>query len=228
MKSQIWSILIALGIALSGYFLYLGIDGFSTKDRVVTAKGLSERQVLADKAVWTISFEISGNSLEHLYERLEPKKTALVQFLKKNGITDDELVFEPSTATDRSTWYDWDKKQGALDQFVLTGHMTIVSSDVEKVRQLQLKQLDLLHSGVILENSYIRYEYTGLNDLKPEMVEEATRNARLVATKFAEDANAKLGSLKSARQGQFEVESDEVMPHLRNVRVVTTMEYYLK
>ena len=81
---------------------------------------------------------------------------------------------------------------------------------------------------MILDNSYIRYEYTGLNDLKPEMVEEATVNARIVANKFAEDANAKLGNLKSARQGQFEIESDDVMPHMRKVRVVTTMEYYLK
>lgn len=228
MKNQLWSVLIALGIALSGYFLYLGIESFTTKDRVVTARGLSEREVLADKAVWNISFDISGNSLESLYERLEPKKKALVQFLKDNGISDEEIVYAPSSATDRSTWYDWDKKKGSVDQYKLTGHLTIVSNDVEKVRQLQLRQLDLLHSGVILDDSYITYEYTGLNDLKPEMVEEATRNARIVATKFAEDANAKLGSLKSARQGQFEVESDEVMPHMRKVRVVTTMEYFLK
>lgn len=228
MKNQLWSVLIAVGIALSGYFLYLGIESFTTKDRVVTAKGLSERQVLADKAVWTISFGITGNSIEYLYERLEPKKQALVKFLKSNGISDEEIVFAPSTASDRSSWYDWDKKKGTIDQYELTGHMTVVSKDVEKVRQLQLRQLDLLHSGVILENSYISYEYTGLNELKPEMVEEATRNARVVASKFADDANAKLGALKSARQGQFEVESDEVMPHMRKVRVVTTMEYYLK
>lgn len=228
MKNQLWSVLIAVGIALSGYFLYLGIESFTTKDRVVTAKGLSERQVLADKAVWTISFGITGNSIEYLYERLEPKKQALVKFLKNNGISDEEIVFAPSTASDRSSWYDWDKKKGTIDQYELTGHMTVVSKDVEKVRQLQLRQLDLLHSGVILENSYISYEYTGLNELKPEMVEEATRNARVVASKFADDANAKLGALKSARQGQFEVESDEVMPHMRKVRVVTTMEYYLK
>lgn len=228
MKSQVWSILLAIGIALSGYFLYMGIESFTTKDRVVTARGLSEREVLADKAVWNISYSISGNNLEYLYETLEPKKQALVKFLKTNGVGDEEIVFAPSTATDRSTWYEWEKKRGTVDQFELTGHMTVVSGDVEKVRQLQLRQLDLLHSGVILENSYISYEYTGLNALKPEMVEEATRNARVVAGKFAEDADCKLGSIKSARQGQFEVESDEVMPHMRKVRVVTTIEYYLK
>ena len=93
---------------------------------------------------------------------------------------------------------------------------------------MQLRQLDLIRVGVVLDNNYISYEYTGLNELKPEMVAEATVNARIVANKFAEDANAKLGNLKSARQGQFEIDSDEVMPHMRKVRVVTTMEYYLK
>lgn len=228
MKNQIWSVLIACGIALSGYFLYCGIESFTTVNRVVTARGLSERQVLADKAVWTISFEISGNQIEDLYERLEPKKKALVKFLLDNGISEEEIVFSPSTATDRSTWYDWEKRKGSVDQYVLTGHLNVVSSDVETVRKLQLRQLDLIHSGVVLENSYIQYEYTGLNDLKPEMIEEATKNARVVANKFAEDADCKLGSIKSARQGQFEVESDEVMPHMRKVRVVTTIEYFLK
>ena len=228
MKNQLGSILIALGIALAGYFVSLGLESFSAKDRIVTAKGLSERMVLADKAVWNISFGISGNSIEQLYTRLEPKQQAIVRFLKENGISDDEIIYSPSTATDRSTWYDWDKKRGVLDQYELTGHMTIVSRDVEKVRQLQLRQLDLIRVGVVLDNNYITYEYTGLNELKPEMVAEATVNARIVASKFADDANAKLGSLKSARQGQFEIESDEVMPHMRKVRVVTTMEYYLK
>ena len=93
---------------------------------------------------------------------------------------------------------------------------------------LVLTSCSAAQASIILDNSYIQYEYTGLNELKPEMVEEATRNARLVANKFAEDAKAKLGDLKSARQGQFEVESDDVMPHMRKVRVVTTMEYFLK
>lgn len=228
MKNQIGAIIVAIGIALSGYFIYLGIESFAAKDRVVNAKGLSERMVMADKAIWTISFGLLGNDVQVLYTHLEPQKKAIIKFLNKNGISDDEIVLSPSTISDRSTWYDWDKKQGSIERYSLTGNMTIVSSDVEKLRQLQLRQLDLLNVGVILDNSYIRYEYTGLNDLKPEMVEEATVNARIVANKFAEDANAKLGNLKSARQGQFEIESDDVMPHMRKVRVVTTMEYYLK
>lgn len=228
MKNQIGSIIIGLGIALAGYFIYCGVSTFASKDRVVTVKGLSEREVLADKAVWNISFSITGNTLDILYEQLEVKKKALVSFLLKNDIDESEMVYAPSTAVDRSTWYEWEKKRDAMDRFELTGHLTVISGDVEKVRQLQLRQIDLMRSGVILENSYIQYEYTGLNELKPEMVEDATRNARVVAGKFAADAGCRLGSIKSARQGQFEVTSDDVMPHMRKVRVVTTIEYFLR
>ena len=228
MKNQLWSVLLGFGIALAGYFIYCGINGFTEKERIVTAKGLSEREVLADKAVWSISYSVTGNNLEYLYGALPSKKDAMVKFFLTNGILKEEMIDTPSTATDRSTWYDWASKQNTTDRYELTGHMSIVSKDVEKLRQLQLRQLDLIQQGVVLESSYINYEYTGLNDLKPEMVEEATRNARVVAQKFAEDAGAKLGSIKSARQGQFEVVSDEVMPHLRKVRVVTTIEYFLK
>lgn len=228
MKNQIWALMIGLGVALAGYFIYCGIESFATQDRAVTVRGLSEREVLADKATWTISYNVTGNHLESLYSRLEPKKDAIVSFLKENGVTDEEIVLSPSTANDRSSWYEWEKKKAFTDQFELTGNMTIVSRDVEKIRQLRLRQLDLINKGVVLDNNYVNYEYTGLNNLKPEMIEEATRNARVVGEKFAKDANCSLGSIKTARQGQFEVESDDVMPHMRKVRVVTTIEYYLK
>ena len=229
MKNQTGLIVVGLCIALAGYFVYLAIDNLSARERVVSAKGLSERTVPADKAVWNISYCVTGNVVESLYNRLEAKKNALVTFLKKNGISDKDIVYAPAVATDRSTWYDWNEEKAAkMEQYVLTGHLTVVSGDVEKIRKLQLRQQDLLSQGVVLEGSSVTYEYTGLNSLKPDMVEEATSKARLVADKFAEDAGCTLGSIKTARQGQFEVESDEILPHMNHIRVVTTIEYYLK
>lgn len=228
MKNYVWALILGIGVALSGYFIYCGIDNFANKDRHVTVKGLSEREVMADKVTWSLSVSVSGNTLEYLYESLEPKQAKLISFLKANGVKDEEIFKNVPSAEDRSTWYNWNEKKGTMDRFVVTGSLTIVSSDVEKVMNLRMKQLDLLKQGVLLDNSYCNYEYTGLNYLKPEMVEEATKNARIVAQKFAEDAGAKLGSICTARQGQFEVESDDVMPHKRKVRVVTTIDYYLK
>lgn len=228
MKNQIWSIIIAIGIALGGYFIYCGIGSFAGRDRYVGVKGLSEREVLADKATWNLSVNVSGNVLERLYPLLDPKMQTVVKYLKSKGVTDEEIIYRAPSFTDRSERYDWDKKKGLMDQYVVTGSLTIVSMDVEKIRQIHMNQLELLQLGVSLEASYLDYEYTGLNALKPEMVEEATRNARIVADKFAKDADCTLGSIRTARQGQFQIESDDVLPHKRKVRVVTTIEYYLK
>lgn len=228
MKNQFGTIVIGVCIALAGYFMYLGLSNFTSCERLVTSRGLCEREVMADKAVWSISYSVSGNQLESLYDRLEPKKKAIVDFFKANGIKDEEIVFKPSYSVDRSSMYNWGDLKGKVDQYELNGRMTIVTHNVENVRQLHLRQADLLKSGVALEQSNMEYDYTGLNELKPEMVEEATSNARIVANKFAKDAGCELGSIKTARQGQFEVYGDDVLPHMCKIRVVTTIEYYLK
>ena len=185
MKNYVWALILGIGVALSGYFIYCGIEKIANKDRHVTVKGLSEREVMADKVTWSLSYNVAGNALEFLYESLEPKQDKLIKFLKSNGVKEDEIFLDVPSAEDRSSWYNWNEKKDVMARFVVTGRLTIVSSDVEKIMTLRMKQLDLLKQGVLLDNSYCSYEYTGLNDLKPEMVEEATKNARIVAQKFA-------------------------------------------
>lgn len=229
MKNYVSALLIAIGLSLSGFFIYLGISNYSNKDRMVSVRGLSERQVLADKATWSLSTTITGNDVEPLYEQLEPQVQQVINFLKDRGFTDEEIVREAPTAYDRSDMYEWEKKRLYMDRYEATGHLTIVSKDVEKVRNLYLNQLDLMKAGVNISSyNCPSYEYMGLNDLKPAMVEEATRNARIVGEKFAKDAECELGRIINARQGQFEVDSDEILPHIRKVRVVTTIQYELK
>lgn len=228
MKNLISAAILGLGIALSGYFVYCGIDNFAQKDRYVTVKGLSEREVIADKVTWNMTVSVSGNYLQNLYSQLTPAQNKLLNFLRQNGVTDDEIHISAPTATDRSDWYNWNEKRNSMDQYVVSGHVTVLSADVEKIRTINMKQLELLDLGIMLDGTYLEYEYTGLNELKPSMVEEATKNARVVANKFAEDAQCHLGSIRNARQGQFEVMSDDVFPHMRHVRVVTTIDYYLK
>ena len=177
MKNYVWALILGIGVALSGYFIYCGIEKIANKDRHVTVKGLSEREVMADKVTWSLSYNVAGNALEFLYESLEPKQDKLIKFLKSNGVKEDEIFLDVPSAEDRSSWYNWNEKKDVMARFVVTGRLTIVSSDVEKIMTLRMKQLDLLKQGVLLDNSYCSYEYTGLNDLKPEMVEEATKNA---------------------------------------------------
>ena len=228
MKNQFWAVVIGIGLALCGYFIYCGIDNMANKDRFVTVKGLSEREVMADKVTWRLSVKVTGNQSERLYDQLEPKLQTLRKYLTENGVSNEEIVPSAPYLYDRSDWYNWAEKKAFVDQFELTGYLTVVSDKVEMIRDINLKQQELLKLGVLIDNSMLNYEYSGLNTLKPEMVQEATQNARVVADKFAEDAKCQLGSIRTARQGQFEVTSNDVFPYLRQVRVVVNIDYYLK
>lgn len=228
MKHLLGSLILAAGIALSGYFIYCGVDNIAHKDRFVTVKGLSERDVLADKVTWTLGFARKGEDLEACYRAIGPDKDRIVAFLKKHGIKDEEIFPDVPSSEDHSTWYNWHEMKGTTPRFTVSQNVVVVTSNVQNIIDLRSDYLAFVDAGIVADISSCSYEYTGLNELKPEMVEEATRNARLVAGKFAADAQCTLGSIRTARQGQFEVDSDEVMPHKRHVRVVTTIDYYLK
>lgn len=212
MKQHLGLLFVAVSIVIFGYFVKEAAIGMRNSDRTVSVKGLSERTVLADHVTWSLSTQVSGNDMVALYDQLEQKMTTLREFLRENGVTGEEIFDMAPSSEDRSSWYEWEKKKAYMDRFVLTGHLNVVSSNVEKIRKLHLRQSELLRKGVLLE-SFPNYTYTGLAELKPEMVEEATLNARVVAQKFAKDAGCDLGSIKTARQGQFEVDSDDVLPH---------------
>ena len=114
-------------------------------------------------------------------------------------------------------------------RYNVTSVITVTSRDVDKVRRLMAKQTELLKQGIAIGNNFVSYEFTGLNDIKPQMIEEATKNARAAAEKFAKDSNSKLGKIRSASQGQFSIyDRDANTPYIKSVRVVTTVNYSLE
>lgn len=215
-------------IALAGFFVYCGIDNYAMRDRYVTVKGLSEREVNANFVTWSVKTKLTGNSEAQLLPLIEQKKDDVVNYLRAHGISKSEISNVDLTITDRSEYYDWDRRKSYTDRYEACYALTVVSDDVAKVRELSLTHGELYKAGIADGGESPIYSYTALNDLKPEMVEEATSNARLVASKFAKDADCSLGSIRSARQGQFEVTSDDLRPWIRKIRVVTSIDYYLK
>lgn len=218
------------GMAVLGIFLVLMVGKLKSYDRYVTVKGLCEKEVMADKVIWPIVYKQGGNSLEQLYGVVKEKNDIIVKFLKEAGITEDEITVNAPSIVDTQTAL-YGTKQPF--NYILTAGITVCSNKVELIVKLQTEQAKLYAKGipVVGENwSYpIVYSFTGLNDIKPEMIEEATVNARLAAEKFAKDSRSKLGKIKSATQGQFSVtERDANTPHIKNVRVVTNVVYYLK
>ncbi len=227
MKSNLLAgALIAVGLCLGGLFIYLGISKIASKDRAVSVKGLSTREVKADYAVWPLSFAWSGNDLPALYEKVEQVTARVKKHLLALGFEETDIR-QGSISVNNN----WDSYYGNRPEFKYTlSTSLIVSTDkVDLVVASQGKEASLLKEGIIVktETWNLDYQFNGLPELKPSMIEEATQNARAVAQKFAEDAKCNLGSIRRASQGQFSVESDQYQPWVKHVRVVTTVDYYL-
>lgn len=220
---------IMTGLIVMGMFIMKGLRSIADRDQYVTVKGLAEREVLADKVVWPLPFKCVSNDMQELYNEIEKNNSIVVKFLKEGGITEDEIIISAPAVTDRlAQSYVPDNIKF---RYQAEAVITVTSSQVEKVIDLMKKQINLMKQGIIISNEYnynISFEYTSLNYIKPEMVEEATRNARAVAQKFAEDSGSNLGKIRQATQGQFSISSDETTPQIKNIRVVTTVKYALE
>lgn len=226
-NSVLAAAILAAGLSLSGYFVFKGISKYSDKDRCVTVKGLSEREVLANHVTWPMSIEVEGNNLDNLLADLTKKKDTVVEFLLENGLDKKELTVSSPDITDRIYFDDFKKYKS---RYIINMDITVNTSKVEKMLELKNRQMELLTRGVRISSEDYRteYEYVNLADLKPEMVEEATKSARAVALKFAEDAGCDLGSIRDATQGQFTIDNQYYRPQYKQIRVVTTISYYLK
>lgn len=228
------ALLLAIGIFLGGRSIKQGIVQFKEMDRTVTAKGLSEKEVKADKATWPLKFKELGNDPAELYDRIETNTQTIVKFLKSNGFTDEEISLAPPTLVDQQANMSY-SSETVRYRYKANCVVTVVTKNVDLVRKLVSKQAELMRQGVTIvgneydEGSIVSYEFTGLNDVKPEMIAEATKNARKTAERFAEDSDSKLGKIRTADQGQFSIENrDQNTPWLKNIRVVTTVVYTLK
>lgn len=223
--------LLSAGLILSAYILSEGFTRFKALERTVVVKGLAEREVIADVAIWPITFSVAADDLTALVDALDEQNSVVEDFLKKNGFAEKEISVSAPSFVDRHA-------QGYGDagryRFRYTGRSTVsvYSGNIELVREAREKLSELGSKGVAIagENYEARteYLYTKLNEVKPAMIEKATNNARAVAEKFAADSGSRLGKIKRASQGQFSInDRDSNTPYIKKVRVVSTLEYYL-
>jgi uncharacterized protein len=223
-------LLLAAGLALAGYFIGSGFVDARALERTVEVKGLAEREMPADTAIWPLQFVMAGNELEPLLAQLEEQGQQVRAFLTLRGFDDGEISIGSPNITDRLA-------QGYGDpnvrfRYAVSQVVTVFTTKIDAVRSAGRELLELGKAGIVFnQDNYefrTQYLFNGLNDIKPSMIEEATRNAREVAQKFAEDSDSRLGKIRSARQGQFSIsDRDSNNPHIKNVRVVSTLEYYL-
>jgi len=218
---------VALGLTLAGLFVYCGISKFADKDRAVSVKGLSTREVEADYAVWPLSYGLNGNDLPQLYQNLGRMTDKVKKHLLAQGFEESDLRQGSISVDDNWSNYYGDRRPEY--KYTLRTSLIVSTDKVKLVVASQGKESELLKEGIIVstEKWNLDYQFNGLPELKPSMIEEATRNARAVAQKFADDAQCSLGSIRRASQGQFSIENDEYQPWIKHVRVVTTVDYFL-
>lgn len=218
------------GLACLGFFLGSSAIKFREYERVVSVKGLAERELPADVAVWPIRFAAAGNDLTALYATMEGNAKQVADFLATAGFEPAEITIGAPAITDRLAQEYGGNGQVQL-RYIATQTVTVYSGKIDQVRASQKNLADLGKKGIAFSGGdfqQTQYLFTKLNDVKPAMIEEATRKAREVAEKFAADSNSKLGKIKGANQGQFSIEDrDSNTPYIKRVRVVSTVDYYL-
>ena len=226
----ILGLLISLGLALLGYFIGDSAIRFKSFERTVMVKGLSEKEYPADIALWPITFTAAHNDLTALYESIERDAQTVIAFLNAAGFESGEITTAPPNIMDKlAQGYE---KSRIEFRYAAAQTITVYSSKIEAVRSTMNQLAEIGKQGVAFTDGGYQvateYLFTRLNEVKPNMVEEATMKAREVAEKFAKDSNSKLGKIKRARQGQFSIASrDKNTPHIKKIRVVSTVEYYL-
>ena len=226
------ALIVAAGMVGMGGALRCGIVRFKDMDRSVTVKGLAEQEVKADKVTWSLCYKELGNDPAQMYDLLEEKNGKVLAFLRSGGIQDADIIVNPPVINDRQA--DNYGNEIMKYRYKAKSVITVTSKEVEKIQNLLKRQSELMKQGIALvsneyESSNVIYEFPRLNEVKPAMVEEATRNARATAQKFADDSDSQLGSIRNAQQGQFSIsDRDANTPNIKNIRVVTTIEYSLK
>lgn len=232
--SVILAVGIVLGLSALGFLLADAAVDVKSRERTVEVKGLSEREVPADVVVWPVTFQVAANDLDEVFEKIEANAEVIRKFLTGYGIAREQISLSPPFVTDLYA-QEWGDKQHIKFRYTAAAALTVYSENVDAVREAMANVIELGKQGVpvgghvpYMGPAENRFLFTQLSALKPEMIEEATKNARAVAEKFAADSGSRLGKIKSARQGQFSIDDrDPTTPHIKKVRVVSTIEYYL-
>ncbi len=232
-SSWILGAFIFAGLAALGYLLGSSAVRFRELERVVSVKGLSEREFPADVAVWPIRFTAAGNDLTALYAALEEDTKRVTDFLTAAGFSTSEITTGAPIVTDKLAQQYGNNEKVQL-RYSARQTVTVYSNKIDSVRNSQNKIAELGKKGIAFSGEeyqpqqQTQFLFTKLNDVKPTMIEEATHKAREVAEKFASDSRSRLGRIKSATQGQFTIEDrDTNTPYIKRVRIVSTVDYYL-
>ena len=224
------TLILCAAIVIAGAMLPLSVARYKAFDRTVDVKGLCEREVKADRVIWPLSYKIAGDDLATVIRQAEDANGKIVDFLVKGGIPREEInVAAPSISDKYASEYGDNNRKF---RYLLSNTVTVCSAEIDAVLSLQARQSELMKSGIVLigDNweSKTSFSFEALNDIKPQMIQEATANALEAAKKFAQDSGSRVGRIKNASQGTFSIsDRDSNTPYIKKIRVVTNVTYYI-
>jgi hypothetical protein len=235
MKNLDWvkTFIIFGSVVVAGFFVGNMHKTGKKYDRYVEVKGLSEREVKADLAVWPINISLTGNDLLSLMSDIENQMDEVSGFFTALGFDGADLAEGTTTISDvHADLYNPDMQRSEF-RYLAKSEFTVRTKEIDLLQEALSRSPDLISKGIILGSknpwSPIEYIFTGLNEIKPSMIEEATKNAREVAEKFAHDSDSRVGEIRNARQGLFTIEDRDMnTPEIKIIRVVTTIDYQLE
>lgn len=241
--SLIVGICLLVGLSAGGYFIGKGCTRFKSDIRTVTVKGLVEKTVRADQAVWVLRFIKASEDLKDAHSRISADRDTAFAFLKKHGFRDEEIRLQPTRTIDKLA-REFGQSQGTEKfRYIVTSSLVVTTNNIDLVTKALGATEELLKNGVVLDgqqdnSANPRYVITKFNELRPQLLADATKNARLTAQQFASDSGARVGTIRSANQGTIQIfgsdGNDESAPYSptstpeKKIRVVSTFEFELR
>ncbi|MBI2630752.1 SIMPL domain-containing protein [Candidatus Nomurabacteria bacterium] len=216
-------VLVVGGVLLVFSIIFLvSARGFSDQGKYVEVKGLSEKIVKADVAIWSLNFEVKSNDIDSLYSDIEKNIASIKTFLKDKGFEDSEINVAPVNIYQ-------DTYRDALFRYNSTSQLSVYTKKVDSARSASKDSLLLVKKGVTLNQNSIEFQFSDINSIKPEMLAEAIKNAKVTAAQFAKESGARLGEVSRGNQGVFDItDKDPGSPEYKKIRVVSTLRFLLK
>ncbi len=213
--------LIIFAVLLSTAFFVASRD-FSKQGSYVEVKGLSEKIVKADTAIWSMSFEVKSNNIDSLYADIEKNITTIKKFLTDKGFEATEINVAPVNIYQ-------DTYKDAAFRYNSNNQVSVYSKKVDLAKSTSNETLLLVKNGVVLSQNFIEFEFSDLNSIKPEMLAEAIKNARDTAKQFADNSGSVVGSVTRGNQGVFDITNkDQGSPEYKKIRLVSTLRFLIK
>lgn len=240
---------ILTGSIIGAYILGKSLERFRSEDRFISVKGFAEREVKADLVIWSFNIRMTSNDLQEGNASLEKATKKVNEFLIKNGISPKEITQQDLTVTDKQANEYGGQNSTERFRYIIQETIEVRSNNVELVQSVSRMTNELLNAGVALSttNDYrgagMRFIFTKLNEIKPAMLSEATRNAKMAAEQFTKESQTQLGKMRKANQGLFSIlDRDESLAGggeggyyasgtsdlYKKIRVVISVEYSIQ